>query len=77
MSNTHHLLLMTDKEWQTLMADFQQSLEQFRVPQHEQDKLKTTVESTRQLLWLQQRSESHHSIRGAMPYSIRLQIASC
>lgn len=47
MFDSHHHLLISDQEWQAFADDFQQTLDKFRVPEHEQDELKAIVESTR------------------------------
>lgn len=44
-SNQHPLI--PDHKWEAFLDDFQQALENFQVPEQEQNELKTIVESTR------------------------------
>jgi hemoglobin len=44
---SHQHLLITDREWQAFLDDFQQTLDKFGVPEPERDELKAIVESTR------------------------------
>jgi hemoglobin len=47
MSESHMHLRITHQEWQAFLDDFQQTLDKFNVPQHEQNELKAIVHSTR------------------------------
>jgi hemoglobin len=40
--------MITDEEWTAFMDDLQQTLDEFEVPQPEQDELKAIVESTKE-----------------------------
>ena len=46
MADSHRLLNITPKEWEAFMDDFQQALDQFKVPDAEQAELKAIVNST-------------------------------
>jgi hemoglobin len=46
MADSHLLLNITPKEWEAFMDDFQQSLDQFKIPDAEQAELKAIVNST-------------------------------
>jgi hemoglobin len=46
MADSHSLLKITPKEWEAFMDDFQQALDQFKVPDAEQAELKAIVNST-------------------------------
>ena len=50
MGDSHRHLMITDQEWLALMDDFQQSLDQFEVPQPEQEELTAIVESTKEAI---------------------------
>ena len=50
MEETHKDLLITPQEWQAFLDDFQQTLDQFNVPQPEQKELFAIVESTREAI---------------------------
>jgi len=47
MSESHAHLQITPREWDAFMADFQQTLDKFSVPDQEQDQLKEIVNGTR------------------------------
>jgi hemoglobin len=47
MRDSHGHLLITAAEWGAFLDDFQQTLDEFEVPQVEQEELKAIVESTR------------------------------
>jgi hemoglobin len=47
MEEMHKHLLITPQEWQAFLEDFQQTLDQFNVPQAEQAELFAIIESTR------------------------------
>jgi hemoglobin len=47
MEESHRDLMITEDEWRAFMYDFQETLDQFGVPQREQDELKAIVESTK------------------------------
>src|SRR5687767_6697432 len=47
MSESHQHLRITHQEWQAFLDDFQQTLDKFSVPQHEQNELKAIVHSTK------------------------------
>ena len=47
MEDTHRLLMITPQEWQAFLDDFQQTLDQFNVPQAERAELFAIIESTR------------------------------
>jgi hypothetical protein len=40
--------MISEREWQVLLDDFQQTLDTFSVPQQEQDELKAIVASTKE-----------------------------
>ena len=48
MGDSHRHLMITEKEWQAFMDDFQQTLDRFEVPRQEQEELKAIVESTKE-----------------------------
>ena len=50
MGDSHRHLMITDQEWLAFMDDFQQSLDQFEVPQPEQEELTAIVESTKEAI---------------------------
>ena len=47
MPDSHKHLRITPQEWEAFLDDFQQSLNKFAVPEHEQDELKAIVASLR------------------------------
>lgn len=47
MADSHRHLMITPQEWEAFLDDFQQSLDRFAVPGHEQDELKEIVRSVR------------------------------
>ncbi|SRR6266511_3070571 len=47
MRESHQHLKITPAEWEAFLDDFQQTLDEFAVPQAEQAELKTIVASTR------------------------------
>src|SRR5215472_15980694 len=47
MKDSHQHLMITPQEWEAFLDDFQQSLDRFAVPGHEQDELKEIVRSVR------------------------------
>ena len=47
MRDSHASLDITEEEWQAFMEDFEQTLEQFQVPQTEREELTAIVESTK------------------------------
>ena len=47
MEQMHKHLLITPQEWQAFLDDFQQTLDQFNVPQAERAELFAIIESTR------------------------------
>ena len=47
IADSHRELLITAAEWQAFLADFQASLDKFKVPAREQAELKAIVESTK------------------------------
>jgi hemoglobin len=47
MEDSHRHLLITEEEWGAFMDDFQQTLDTFEVPEHEQQELTGIVESTK------------------------------
>ena len=47
MGESHKDLIITGQEWDAFLDDFQQSLNKFAVPEHEQDELKAIVASVR------------------------------
>ncbi len=50
MEEMHKDLLITPKEWQAFLDDFQQTLDKFNVPQPEQAELFSIIESTREAI---------------------------
>jgi hemoglobin len=48
MGDSHRHLMITEPEWEAFLADFQQTLDRFEVPQQEQEELKAIVESTKE-----------------------------
>lgn len=50
MGDSHRHLMITDQEWLAFMDDFKQSLDQFEVPQPEQEELTAIVESTKEAI---------------------------
>lgn len=48
MRHSHQHLMISEREWQVLLDDFQQTLDTFSVPQQEQDELKAIVASTKE-----------------------------
>lgn len=50
MGDSHRHLMITDEEWTAFMDDLQQTLDEFEVPQPEQDELKAIVESTKEAI---------------------------
>lgn len=50
MGDSHRHLMITEEEWQAFMDDFQQTLDEFEVPQQEQEELKAIVESTKEAI---------------------------
>jgi hemoglobin len=48
MGDSHRHLMITEQEWDAFMADFQQTLDRFDVPQQEQQELKAIVDSTKE-----------------------------
>ena len=47
MRDSHKHLMITEREWQAFVDDFQQTLDKFGVPQTEQEELKAIVASTK------------------------------
>src|SRR5215831_8927049 len=47
MAESHSHLKITSQEWEVFLDDFQQTLDQFKVPPDEQAELKAIVNSTR------------------------------
>jgi len=47
MKDAHKHLNITEKEWDAMVKDFKKSLDQFKVPQKEQDELFAIVSSTK------------------------------
>jgi hemoglobin len=47
MRDSHKHLMITEREWQAFVDDFQQTLDKFGVPQAEQEELKAIVASTK------------------------------
>lgn len=47
MRSAHAHLNITEREWQAMLTDFRATLNQFNVPQREQDELVQIVESTK------------------------------
>jgi hemoglobin len=47
MAESHRYLKITSGEWEAFLDDFQQTLDQFKVPDEEQAELKAIVNSTR------------------------------
>ena len=45
--DSHAHLDITEEEWQAFLDDFQQTLDQFQVPQAEQEELFAIVQSTK------------------------------
>jgi hemoglobin len=50
MGDSHRHLMITPKEWQAFLDDFQQTLDKFNVPQAEQAELVAIVESTQEAI---------------------------
>ena len=50
MGDSHRHLMITPKEWEAFLDDFQRTLDHFTVPQPEQEELKAIVESTREAI---------------------------
>ena len=50
MGDSHRHLMITDEEWLAFMDDLQQTLEEFGLPQPEQDEVEVIVESTREAI---------------------------
>lgn len=47
MKDSHAHLMITEKEWQAMVADFKKTLDTFKVPSREQKELIDIVESTK------------------------------
>lgn len=47
MKESHQALNITEKDWQAMLGDFNNSLKKFRVPEKEQDELRAIVGKTR------------------------------
>jgi hemoglobin len=47
MKESHQQLNITEGQWQAMMADFQKTLDKFKVPAKEQEELITIVGSTK------------------------------
>ena len=47
MAESHKDLMITSREWEAFMDDFQQTMDKFAVPQAERAELKAIVDSTR------------------------------
>jgi hemoglobin len=57
MGDSHRHLMITEQEWEAFMDDVQQTLDQFDVPQPEQEELKAIVESTHEAIVVSPLSE--------------------
>lgn len=47
MREVHTGMAITEKEWEAMVADFQATLDQFKVPAREQEELRKIIESTK------------------------------
>ncbi|MDA2934852.1 group 1 truncated hemoglobin [Acidobacteria bacterium AH-259-D05] len=47
MKETHQNMNITEKEWEALLADFKETLDEFQIPETEQSELFAIVESTK------------------------------
>jgi hemoglobin len=50
MEETHRDLLITGKEWEAFIDDFNQTLDKFDVPQQERSELLAIIQSTREAI---------------------------
>src|SRR5215467_1594614 len=50
MAESHRHLMITEREWQAFMDDFQQTLDKFAVPQPQQVELIALVEGTKEAI---------------------------